>query len=80
MVTVIGDKLQQDARDALLMQYDAQGNRTSGGLDIDAFLQSFAVGNAAAHEALQGMTLDEDLAATARAPLVCRWAAKTAWT
>ena len=62
MVTVIGDKLQQDARDALLMQYDAQGNRTSGGLDIDAFLQSFAVGNAAAHEALQGMTLDEDLA------------------
>ena len=62
MVTVIGDKLQQDARDALLMQYDANGGRTSGGLDIDALMDTFASGNAAAHEALQGMTLSEDLA------------------
>ena len=62
MVTVIGDKLQQDARDALIMQYDANGGRTSGGLDIDALMDTFASGNAAAHEALQGMTLSEDLA------------------
>ena len=61
------------------MQYGAQGERTSGGLDIDASLHGRLRGAATppAHEALLGMTARTKTSrATARAPPVCRWAAK----